>query len=108
MPHLLIAGKLHPAGLDFLASEPGLTYDYVEEVSEASYAPLIDKAEGLVLRTQPLTAATVARAGRLRVVSRHGVGFDAVDLKALNARGIATARGGWWHAMTVRNVLARA
>jgi DNA invertase Pin-like site-specific DNA recombinase len=26
---------------------------------------------------------------------------------ALNARGIATARGGQWHAMTVRNVLAR-
>jgi hypothetical protein len=26
---------------------------------------------------------------------------------ALNARGIPTARGGRWHAMTVRNVLAR-
>jgi DNA invertase Pin-like site-specific DNA recombinase len=26
---------------------------------------------------------------------------------ALNARGIPTARGGQWHAMTVRNVLAR-
>lgn len=27
--------------------------------------------------------------------------------EALNARGVATARGGQWHAMTVRNVLAR-
>jgi DNA invertase Pin-like site-specific DNA recombinase len=27
---------------------------------------------------------------------------------ALNARGVATARGGQWHAMTVSNVLARA
>jgi len=27
---------------------------------------------------------------------------------ALNARGVATARGGRWHAMTVSNVLARA
>ncbi|MGH6674425.1 MAG: recombinase family protein [Xanthobacteraceae bacterium] len=25
----------------------------------------------------------------------------------LNARGVATARGGQWHAMTVKNVLAR-
>ena len=32
----------------------GVTYDYVEEVSEPSYAPLIDKADGLVIRTQPL------------------------------------------------------
>jgi hypothetical protein len=27
---------------------------------------------------------------------------------ALNARGIRTARGGEWHSMTVRNLLARA
>ena len=27
---------------------------------------------------------------------------------ALNARGVATARGGRWYAMTVSNVLARA
>ena len=27
---------------------------------------------------------------------------------ALNARGVATARGGLWHAATVQNVLARA
>jgi DNA invertase Pin-like site-specific DNA recombinase len=28
--------------------------------------------------------------------------------EALNARGVQTARGGAWHAMTVKNVLARA
>jgi D-3-phosphoglycerate dehydrogenase len=88
MPHILVAGKLHPAGLALLKSAPGVTFDYVEEVSEPSYAPLIDKADALVIRTQPLSAGTIARAGRLKVVSRHGVGYDAVDLPALNARGI--------------------
>ena len=57
-----------------------MTFDYVEEVSEPSYAPLIGEADGLVIRTQPLSAATVARAERLKIVSRHGVGYDAVDL----------------------------
>lgn len=94
MPHLLIAGKLHPAGLAVLAEHPGVTFEYVEEVSEPSYAPLLGKADGLVLRTQPLSAATVAGAPRLKVVSRHGVGYDAVDLAALNARGIALATVG--------------
>ncbi len=89
--HLLVAGQLHPAGEALLASLParGITVDYVREVSEASYAPLIHKADALVLRTQPLSAATIAQAARLKVVSRHGVGYDAVDLAALNARGIA-------------------
>jgi D-3-phosphoglycerate dehydrogenase len=68
-----------------------VTFDYVEEVSEPSYAPLISKAEGLVIRTQPLSASTVAQADKLRIVSRHGVGYDSVDLPSLNARGIALA-----------------
>lgn len=89
MPHLLIAGKLHPSGLEVLEASKDMTFDYVEEVSEASYVPLIGKADALVLRTQPLTEATVAMAYRLKVVSRHGVGYDTVDVNALNKRGIA-------------------
>lgn len=89
MPHLLIAGKLHPSGLEELKAAKNVSFDYVEEVSEASYVPLIGKADALVLRTQPLIGATVAKASRLKVVSRHGVGYDAVDVKALNERGIA-------------------
>lgn len=91
MPHVLVAGKLHPGGLALLAAAPGVTFDHVEEVSEASYAPLVGRADALVIRTQPLSAATVARAGRLRIVSRHGVGYDSVDVGALTARGIALA-----------------
>lgn len=91
MPHILIAGKLHPAGIDLLKRSPDVTYDYVEEVSEPSYAAHIANADALVIRTQPLSAATVARAGRLKIVSRHGVGYDAVHLPSLNKRGIALA-----------------
>jgi len=89
MPHVLVAGKLHPSGMELLQAAPGVTFDYVEDVSEESYAPLIAAADGLVIRTQPLSAPTIARALRLRIVSRHGVGYDAVDLPVLNGRGIA-------------------
>lgn len=91
MPHVLVAGRVHEAGLELLRRTPGVTWEVVEEVSEASYAPRIAEADGLVIRTQPLSAQTVARAGRLKVVSRHGVGSDAIDVAALNARGIALA-----------------
>lgn len=88
MHHLLIAGKLHPSGMRLLESTPDVTYDYVEEISEDSYAPLIENADALVLRTQPLSASTIARAKQLKLVSRHGVGYDAVDVTALNERRI--------------------
>ncbi|MGQ0610061.1 MAG: hydroxyacid dehydrogenase [Paracoccaceae bacterium] len=88
MPHLLIAGKLHPSGLALLEQAAGFSFDYVEDISEASYQPHLVRTEGLVIRTQPLSAASIARAPGLRVVSRHGVGYDAVDVAALNARAI--------------------
>ena len=64
MPHLLAAGKLHPSGEALLRDleTRGFTVDYIEEVSEPSYAPLIAKADALVIRTQPLSAATIAQA----------------------------------------------
>lgn len=88
MPHILIAGKLHPAGLALLEATPGVTFTHVEEISEQSYAPHMAEADAVVIRTQPMTAATIAAGGRLKIVSRHGVGYDAVDVAALNARGI--------------------
>ncbi|MDP3262102.1 MAG: hydroxyacid dehydrogenase [Tabrizicola sp.] len=88
MPHILIAGKLHPAGLALLDATDGVTCTHVEEISEASYQPWLAQADGMVIRTQPMTAASVAKAERLQIVSRHGVGYDAVDVAALNARGI--------------------
>lgn len=88
MPHILLAGKLHPAGLALLDHAPGVTYDHVEDVTEAAYAPLVPRADAIVIRTQPMSAKTIAAGNRLRLVSRHGVGFDAVDVGALSARQI--------------------
>ncbi|MBC7738166.1 MAG: hydroxyacid dehydrogenase [Candidatus Saccharibacteria bacterium] len=86
-PHILVAGTLHAAGLAVLR-QSGMTFDYVPEISESSYQPYLATADAIVIRTQPLTAASIVLAPRLQVVSRHGVGFDAVDIAALNARRI--------------------
>ncbi len=88
MPHILVAGRIHEAGLARLRAAADVTFDVVDEVSTDSYAPLVDRAEAILIRTQPMPASVIDRAKRLRIVSRHGVGFDAVDVAALNQRGI--------------------
>ena len=41
--------------------------------------------------------------------NQEGRGKDVADIAdTLNTRGVQTARGGQWYAMTVKNVLARA
>ncbi|MCB1445802.1 MAG: hydroxyacid dehydrogenase [Rhizobiaceae bacterium] len=87
MIRVLVAGKIHPDGLALL-QRPDIQLDYVEEVSTASYRPFLKDADAILIRTQPLPADCVAEAQNLKIVSRHGVGYDAVDIDALNARDI--------------------
>lgn len=88
MPHVLVAGRIHEDGIAVLKAAPGITMEVVDEVSLDSYLPHLDEADAVLIRTQPMPAHAIDRAGRLRIVSRHGVGYDAVDVSALNARSI--------------------
>lgn len=88
MPNILVAGKIHPAGLDILHNVSGFKVQLVQEVSVASYAPFIAEADALLIRTQPLTAKEIFAGKNLRMVSRHGVGYDSVDVAALTERNI--------------------
>jgi D-3-phosphoglycerate dehydrogenase len=90
MVRVLVAGKIHPDGLALL-QRPDIDLDYVEEVSAPSYQPYLAGADAILIRTQPMSAAFIAEAARLQMVSRHGVGYDAVDVSALNARKIPLA-----------------
>ena len=74
-----------------LRRRPDIAVDLVEEVTTEAYRPFLPQAEAILIRTQPMTAADVARAPKLKIVSRHGVGYDAVDVAALNARRIPLA-----------------
>ena len=52
---------------------------------EALYQPYLAGADAVVIRTQPMGADSIAKAPRLQIVSRHGVGYDAVDVAAIAA-----------------------
>ena len=88
---VLVAGKIHDAGLALLRARPDIDIDLVEAVTVEAYRPFLSTADAVLIRTQPLTATDIANAPRLRIVSRHGVGYDAVDVAALNARRIPLA-----------------
>ncbi len=88
---VLVAGKVHEAGLALLRGRPDVVVDLVEEVTADAYRPHLPQTDAILIRTQPMTAADIATAPKLVIVSRHGVGYDAVDVAALNARRIPLA-----------------
>jgi len=52
------------------------------------FAAWPDVADAVITRTSPLPAETVARVRRLKVIGKHGVGVDNIDVAAAAARGI--------------------
>jgi D-3-phosphoglycerate dehydrogenase / 2-oxoglutarate reductase len=91
MPHVLVAGRIHGAAVELLKAAPGMTCDFVDEVSFESYVPLVSKADAILIRTQAMPATVIDQAPHLKIVSRHGVGYDAIDAEALSKRGIPLA-----------------
>jgi D-3-phosphoglycerate dehydrogenase / 2-oxoglutarate reductase len=91
MHRVLVAGKIHHAGLELLRARGDVSVAYVESLETSAYVAELPDANALLLRTQPLTADDIAKAPGLKVVSRHGVGYDAVDVTALNQRKIPLA-----------------
>ncbi len=60
------------------------------DLNDPAFAELLGRAEGLVIRTYTqVNEALLARAPKLRVVARAGVGLDNVDQPACAARGVA-------------------
>ncbi len=101
MPHVLVAGKIHEAGRAVLRAAQGVSVDFIDDGADAAFAPLMPRADALLVRTQKVTAALIACAPNLKIVSRHGVGYDAVDVAALNARKIPLAIVGDVNSRTV-------
>lgn len=88
MPHILVAGRIHADGIAALKAAAGFTFRLIDDGADAAYTPYLPEADALLIRTQKLTAPLVATANQLKIVSRHGVGYDAIDVAALTARGI--------------------
>ncbi len=87
-PLVVIAGAIHPDGMKQL--EPEARVIVTDQVTEEGMIEVAREAEGILFRIRPdCTRALMTACSRLKVIGRHGVGLDTVDLKAATDLGIA-------------------
>ena len=98
---ILILGKIHEAGLDILRARPGVSFEIMAQPAEADILALAPTADAIIVRTTKLTAAAIDSAPKLKIVSRHGVGYDNVDMAALDRRRIPLTLVGNVNALSV-------
>ena len=101
MARVLVIEPIHQSGLDILKRRPGIVVEQLGQTNEATISAGAREADAILIRTSPLSAAAIEGARRLKVVSRHGVGYDNIDLPALNARRIPLTVVGAVNAVSV-------
>jgi D-3-phosphoglycerate dehydrogenase len=101
MPRVVVAGKIHPSGLAVLKGRQGLDIEEHHLLDEAGMQAAVVSADALLIRTSTLSAQAIKGAGDLKIVARHGVGYDNIDVTALTQRGIPLALVGNVNAVSV-------
>jgi D-3-phosphoglycerate dehydrogenase len=78
LPRELLEG----AGIEYVVNPLG------RKLKEDELADMVGDFDVLIAGTEPITDRVMARASRLKLISRVGIGLDSVDLLAAQRRGI--------------------
>jgi len=84
---VLLYEDMHRAGVDLLADKAEIVM--AKSLDEDVLVEQVKDVDAIVIRANgKVTARLMDAAPRLKVIGRHGVGVEAIDLEAAKARGI--------------------
>jgi D-3-phosphoglycerate dehydrogenase len=92
---------LHPEGMKILHSRADLEIIVPESPDPATWANFLPGAEAICVRLTKIPRAMMEAAPDLKIISRHGVGLDNIDVAAATERGVAVATIGLANAPSV-------
>ena len=83
-----VLGKVDPKGLSFLIENEFKVIE-IENFEIQNLKEQLKDVDGILLRTTKLDKEILEHCDNLKIISRHGVGYDNVDLDFLNENKIA-------------------
>jgi len=87
MPKVLVADPIAPEGIEILKTVAEV--DVRTGLPKDELAAIIGDYDALAVRSETkVTADIIARAGKLKIIGRAGVGVDNIDVEAATNRGI--------------------
>ncbi|HOJ87999.1 MAG TPA: hydroxyacid dehydrogenase [Pseudothermotoga sp.] len=84
---VMIIQPIHESGIKML-EQAGFEVVQASDPDPEVVAQEIVDVDGVIVRTSPFNAQIIQNAQRLKVIARHGVGLDNVDLEEASKRGI--------------------
>ena len=91
MKKILVIQPIHEAGIELLKSNSDYEFEIVENVDPEFLKSKIKDCDGVSIRTAKLTSDVIEVAEKLKIISRHGVGYDNIDLEAVKQKNLTLA-----------------
>ena len=83
-----IVDKLHENGIKLLEKHPNFEYEIIEDLSKKNLISKLPTFDGITLRRGKIDSEILEKCKKLKVISRHGVGYDNVDTNFLKKNNI--------------------
>ena len=89
MHKIAIIEKIHQDGIDLLKNNPDFEFEIIEDTSEENLIKVLPNFDACTLRVSKLNEKIMSNCKNLKVISRHGVGYDNIDLNYIKKNNIA-------------------
>ena len=84
MKKILVIQPIHEEGINLLKNNSNFEYEVVDNVDTEFLKSKIKDCDGISIRTAKLSGEVIEVANNLKIISRHGVGYDNIDLEAVS------------------------
>ena len=88
---ILVIQNIHEAGIQLLKENSNYEFEIIDDVKIQLLKEKILNCDGLSIRTAKLPAEIIDLGKKLRIISRHGVGYDNIDLNSSKKNNITIA-----------------
>ena len=92
---------IHDAGMDILRARDDIELIVPADAAPQTWQHHLADAEGIVVRVTKIPRWIIEQAPNLKIISRHGVGVDNIDMEAAGERGVIVATVGLANAASV-------
>ena len=91
MKKILIIQDINEKGKQLLTNHSDYEFEVIDDVNNPELKNKIVDCDGASLRTGKLPGEIIDLGKKLKIISRHGVGYDNIDLEACKKNGIEIA-----------------
>ncbi len=85
---VVVIQRIAQPALDLFSARDDIEVEVLTDTSVANIVAHVGDADAITIRDAPLPAEALANASKLKIISRHGVGYDNLPLAFCNERGI--------------------